>query len=195
MLRTRLRSGTPLAPFSSALTQHNPSPTSLFPPPLPISLNTHTHPRPPGAVLLDGAASTLVDKAWSDSTEFGSTPEGQRVATVGWASRRVYVLVLYVSVLWLVLDAEGLMTTFGDFGATCESVGDMVGWMAVLPSTIAMTLLYGGRQVRRWRDGAGGSDRRLAAYLVFGLVGKVSVVYLAGWLVWELFYQLDGTSL
>ena len=149
---------------------------------IPTHPHTHTLPRPLGLVFLDGAASSLVDQAYSDAAQFSSTPEGRRVATVGWVARRVYALMLYVSLVWLVLDAESWMEWFGDEGGgfrrtPCSDIVNAVTGMAQYPSGLMLYLLYGARQVRRWRDGAGGSGVGRAACLVLEFVGGAVTVY------------------
>ena len=70
----------------------------------------------------------------------------------------------------------------GGIGRTpCSDIVDAVGGMAQYPSLLVLYLLYGVRQVRRWRDGAGGSGVGRAACLVLEFVGgavAVSVVLL-----------------
>ena len=149
--------------------------------PTPTHTPTHPHPRSLGLAFLDGAASSLVDQAYSDAAQFSSSPEGRRVATVGWVARRVYALMLYVSLVWLVVGAESLMEWLGNEGGgigrtPCSDITNTVGGMALFPSLLVLYLLYGVRQVRRWRDGAGGSGVGRAACLVLEFVGGAVAV-------------------
>ena len=96
----------------------------------------------------------------------------------------MYALMLYVSLVWLVLGAESLMEGIGleGGGTPCSDIIDAVGGVAICPSGLVLYLLYGARQVRRWRDGAGGSGVGRPACLVLEFVGGAVAVWV-GWLV------------
>ena len=97
-----------------------------------------------------------------------------------WTARRAYLCVLFVSLVWLVLDAERLMEVFGRNegafeGVPCCDAVDAIMAVIRYPSFLALCLAYGARQARRWRgdEADRGGALALAACLCAEFVGGV----------------------